>query len=135
MALGDSLQKLIAHRQRAGAGTAAKVDEREITFAPVIQSLRKLISGVDGRYIKSKLTKTRAVIRVGNRGIDSGWEVAPGNANEDPNGASDQSIKLIETRDFMSDERTSSTLWFADQESLVAYLEREINAQISGYSG
>ena len=134
MALGDSLQKLIAQRQRAGTATAAKVDGREITFAPVIQSLRKLISGVDGRYIKSKLTKTRAVIRVGNRGIDSGWEVAPGDANEVSIGASAQRIKLIETRDFMSDDRKDSTLWFADEQSLVAYLETEINTQIAGYS-
>jgi len=134
MALGDSLEKLIAHRQRAGAATAVKVDEREGEFAPVVQSLRRLVSGIDGRYIKSKLTKLRAVIRIGDRGIDLGWEAAPGVPSTDPAATAAQRIKLTEIRNFMSEERTSTTLWFADDQMLCAYLEDEINKQIATYT-
>jgi hypothetical protein len=133
MALGDSLEKLIAHRQKAGAGANSDNDARESEFAPVIQSLRRLVSGVDARFIKSKLTKLRAVIRVGNGSIDLGWDVTPGVAKAGAPEQAQQRIKLTEVRNFMSDERASATLWFADEQSLTAYLESEIEKQISTY--
>lgn len=133
MALGDSLEKLIAHRQKAGTGSNSDHDARESEFAPVIQSLRRLVSGVDGRYIKSKLTKLRAVIRVGNGSIELGWDVAPGTPNGNTPEQAQQRIKLTEVRNFMSDERTSSTLWFTDEQALATYLEGEIEKQISTY--
>lgn len=133
MALSDSLEKLIASRQKSGMAAAATPDPRDERFAPVVQRLRRLIGGVDSRYIKSKLTRSRAVIRVGNGGIDLGWDISPNPAYEEGNDATPL-LKVCEMRDFMSDTPTSETLWFAGAGELVEYLERQIDRQTAGYS-
>ena len=133
MAIGDSLEKLIAARRAAqpDPSRTAWLAEREEIFAPIARRLRVLIGGVDARFIKSRLTKERAVIRIGNGEIDTGWEIAPNAARTIDSDA--PAFKVTETRDYMSDDRTSETLYFDDDDQLVDYLERRISERTAQY--
>lgn len=133
MAIGDSLEKLIAARRAAPASTSRNQSgaEREAIFSPVIRRLRLLVGSLDARFIKSRLTRDRAVIRVGNGEIDAGWDISP-NAARDFD-ANAPLIKLIETRDYMSDQPTNETFYFDDEDSLVEYLDRKISERMMRY--
>ena len=133
MAIGDSLEKLIAARRaaRPDPSESAWLAQREEIFAPVVRRLRIMIGGIDNRFIKSRLTRDRAVIRVGNGEIDAGWEISPNRARSIDHDA--PPLKLTETRDFMSEERSSETLYFDDEERLVEFLERRITERTSRY--
>jgi hypothetical protein len=133
MAIGDSLEKLIAARRaaRPDPSRAAWLAEREELFAPIVRRLRLMIGSIDGRYIKSRLTRDRAVIRVGNGEIDAGWDIATNPArNIDP---SAPLIKVSETRDYMSEEQINETLYFEDEDMLIEYLERRISERTTRY--
>jgi len=133
MAIGESLEKLIAARRAAPAdhsGTA-RLAERQAVFAPILRRLRQMVGSIDARFIKSRLTRERAVIRIGNGEIDAGWDIAPNSARNIDCDA--PMIKMIETRDFMSDQPTSETLYFSDEDSLVEYLDRKISERMTRY--
>jgi hypothetical protein len=134
MAIGDSLQQLIASQRaakRPRAAGASAAEKKELSFAPVLQQLRKLVGGMDERYVKHKLTKNRAVIRVGRKSIDLGWDIQPNPAITVDSGA--PPFKVIEARNFMHEDRQDSTLWFVSTELLVNYLEAEIARQTASY--
>ena len=135
MAIGDSLQQLIASQRAARQSGAAKslALEKEESFAPVLQQLRKLVGGVDGRYVKHKLTKNHAVIRVGEKGIDLGWDIQPNPALSADPGA--PPFKVQEARNFMRDDRQDTVLWFTEIALLLSYLEQEIARQTATYTG
>lgn len=133
MAIGDSLEKLIASRRTAGpdpAGAAWLAQKEEI-FAPVVRRLRVMIGGIDARFLKSRLTRQRAVIRVGNGEIDAGWDIAPNSARNID--ADAPLLKLVETRDFMSDNQSTETAYFDDEDALIEHLERRITERITRY--
>ena len=134
MAIGDSLQQLIATQRAARkAGTAQTLAlEKEKTFAPVLQQLRKLVGSVDGRYVKHKLTKSHAIIRVGEKTIDLGWDIQPNPALGADPGA--PPLKVQEARNFMRDDRQDAVLWFTEIALLISYLEQEITRQTSTYA-
>ena len=133
MAIGDSLEKLMTARRGARAAPAAAewIAQREEIFAPVGRRLRALVGSVDSRFIKSRLTRERAVIRIGNGDIDAGWEIVPNAAhNIDPEAPR---LKITETRDFMCDERSTAVLYFDDDDGLIEYLERRIREHTTRY--
>jgi len=134
MAIGDSLDKLIAARRAAhtDSSATARIARREELFTPVVRRLRLMIGGIDARFIKNRLARDRAVIRVGNGAIDAGWDIAPNPARNIDSDA--PLVKVMETRDFMSEQRTNETLYFADEESLAEYLERRINEYTERYT-
>lgn len=133
MAIGESLEKLIAARRAAPADQSgtARLAERQAIFAPILRRLRIMVGSIDARFIKSRLTRERAVIRIGNGEIDAGWDIAPNSARNIDGDA--PMIKMIETRDFMSDQPTSETLYFNDEDSLVEYLDRKISERMTRY--
>ena len=133
MAIGDSLEKLIAARRAAqpDPSRAAWLAEREALFAPVVRRLRVMIGGIDARFIKSRITRERAVIRVGNGEIDAGWDITPNSARNIDNEA--PFIKVIETRDYMSEHQSVETLYFDDEDALVEHLERRILERTTRY--
>jgi len=133
MAIGDSLEKIIAARRAAGSDPAASawIAQREEIFAPVCRRLRVLIGSIDTRFIKSRLTRERAVIRVGNGEIDAGWEIAPNSARSiDPDAPL---LKVTETRDYMAEARASEVIYFDDEDGLLDYLERRITERTTRY--
>jgi hypothetical protein len=135
MAIGDSLQQLIASQRAAkksGTLTNGGAKIKEDSFAPVLQQLRKLVGGVDERYVKHKLTKNHAVIRVGQKSIDLGWDIQPNPALMSDGGA--PPLKVQEARNFMREDRQDATLWFTDTDLLISYLETEISRQTATYS-
>jgi hypothetical protein len=133
MAIGDSLDKLIAARRTAQTdpSRSAWLARREELFAPVARRLRVMIGGIDARFIKSRLTRERAVVRVGNGEIDAGWDVVPNPARNID--AEAPLIKVTETRNYMSDDRIIETLYFDDEDSLADYLERKISQNTTRY--
>jgi hypothetical protein len=133
MAIGDSLEKLIAARRAAqpDPSRTAWLAEREALFAPIVRRLRAMIGGIDARFIKSRLTKERAVIRVGNGEIDAGWDITPNSARNIDMEA--PFIKVVETRNFMSDQQAVETLYFHDEDALIDQLERRITERTSRY--
>ena len=135
MAIGDSLQQLIATQRAARQSGAAEnlALEKEKSFAPVLQQLRKLVGSVDARYVKHKLTKHHAVIRVGEKSIDLGWDIQPNPALSADPGA--PPLKVQEARNFMRDDREDAILWFTEIALLINYLEQEIARQTATYSG
>ena len=134
MAIGDSLQQLIATQRAAKrAGALAKLaEEKEKSFAPVLAQLRKFVGGVDSRYIKHKLTRNHAVIRVGAKTIDLGWDIQLNPALGADGTA--PALKVQEARNFMSEDRQDAVLWFTDVALLIGYLEQEIEHQIATYA-
>ena len=133
MAIGDSLEKLIAARRAAqpDPSRSAWLAEREQMFAPIVRRLRLMVGSIDARFIKSRLTRERAVIRIGNGEIDAGWDIAPNQARNID--AEAPMLKVVETRNYMSDERTNETLYFDDEDSLVEYLDRKISERMTRY--
>jgi len=136
MAIGDSLEKLIAARRASVADNSQQelAATRETLFTPITQQLRAFVSSVDARFIKSKLTKDRAVIRIGSGEIDVGWEIAPNPAHKAPDDGKPL-LRVMEIRNFMSDDSTQEMLFFADGESLIAYLDHAIELKIESYTG
>ena len=133
MAIGDSLEKIIAARRNARADSAATswLSRREELFAPIGRRLRVLIRGVDARFIKSRITRERAVIRIGNGEIDAGWDILPNAARSvDPDAPL---LKVIETRDYMSEHSTSETVYFDEEDRLIDYLQRRIMERTTTY--
>ena len=133
MAIGDSLEKLIAARRSAqpDPSRTAWLAEREELFAPIVRRLRLMIGSIDARFIKSRLTRERAVLRIGNGEIDTGWDISPNSArNIDPQAPM---LKVIETREFMSDDRVNETLYFDDEDALIEYLDRKISERMTRY--
>lgn len=90
-----------------------------------------MIGSIDARFIKSRLTRERAVIRIGNGEIDAGWDIAPNMARNIDHHA--PLIKVIETRDYMSENRTNETLYFDDEDTLIEYLDRKISERMTRY--
>ena len=135
MAIEDSLQKLIAAQRggQAGKAMAEKIAQREATFAPIGQRLRHFVGGVDARFIKSRITKDRAVVRIGNGKIDVGWDISANSTRHDDQ-CDTPLLKVSETLNFMSDDITNEVLWFADCDSLIEYLDHEISQRIASYS-
>ena len=133
MAIGDSLEKLIAARRAAPADPSrtARIAEREALFAPILRRLRLMVGSIDARFIKSRLTRERAVIRVGNGEIDAGWDITPNAARNVDDHA--PLIKMVETRDFMSENPINETLYFDDEDTLVEYLDRKISERMTRY--
>jgi hypothetical protein len=133
MAIGESLEKLIAARRAAPTDSSASpwLAEREALFAPINRRLRLMIGSVDARFIKSRLTRERAVIRIGNGEIDVGWDVTPNSARNIDCDA--PLIKAIETRDYMSEQPTNETLYFNDEDELIEYLDRKISERLTRY--
>lgn len=133
MAIGDSLEKLIAaHRAGHAGGTKSNLPAlKQGAFAPTAQQLRRFLGGIDARYIKSRLTKDRAVIRIGNGEIDIGWDIS---LKSSVNGRPDEfSLKLSETRNFMSDDAQVETKLFPRCEPMIEYLEAAIAERIELY--
>lgn len=134
MAIGDTLQQLIAAQRKAkqsGTLTNGGAKIKEESFAPVLQQLRKLVGGIDERFVKHKITKNHAVIRVGKKGIDVGWDIQPNPALMSDGGA--PPFKVLEARNFMAEDRQDATLWFTDTDLLISYLETEILRQTATY--
>ncbi len=133
MAIGDSLEKIIAARRAVGSDPAAAAwtAQREELFAPVIRRLRVLVGSIDSRFIKCRLMRDRAVLRVGNAEIDTGWEIVPNAARSiDPEAPP---LKVTETRDFMSDDRSITVIYFDDEDGLLDHLERRIQERTARY--
>ena len=134
MAIGDSLDKLIAARRAAHTDTSTGtwLARREELFAPVVRRLRVMVGGIDARFIKSRLSRDKAVIRVGNGEIEAGWDITPNPArNIDPDAPL---VKVAETRNYMSDDPTNETCYFAEEDALVEYLERRITQYTTRYN-
>jgi hypothetical protein len=134
MAIGDSLDKLIAARRAALTDSPAStwIARREELFAPIVRRLRAVVGGIDARFIKNRLTRDKAVIRVGNGDIDTGWDITPNPARNIDSDA--PLVKVVESRNYMSEQRTNETFYFADEDSLAEYLERRIAEHTARYS-
>lgn len=133
MAIGDSLEKLIAARRAAqpDPARATWLAERQELFAPIVRRLRLMIGGIDARFIKSRLTRERAVIRIGNGEIDAGWDIATNAARNID--ADAPLIKVTETRNYMSEHQINETLYFNDDDALIEYLEPRIAERTTRY--
>jgi hypothetical protein len=133
MAIGDSLDKLISARRAAQAepARAAWISRRQELFAPAARRLREMIGGMDARFIKTRLTGDKAVIRLGNGEIEAGWDIVPNPARNIDSDA--PLLKVLETRDYMSESPAEETFYFADEDSLIEHLERRIAEYMERY--